>query len=493
MSAPHPDLSAIRANIERIVGGPIEANTSLADALAAVPKAKRKKILRRLGPSICAHLQHSWDFWQRPNQKWVDDGPDFQAWFAGRGSGKTRCGAERCHEKADNPESCGGEILLAAPTAMDYRDTMVEGPSGILRTQKPWNPVVYEPSKMLLTWRGTGVVGHLRSSEKPRAFRGNNIGFAWVDEVAFWNRVQECWDNIEFSLRHGRPSQMMVTTTPLGTEFIKKLNEDKDVLIHTGSSYDNKGNLDPKFIQRLRDRYEGTAIGDQEIHGQVLLEHAFQVFKAEWFRRTDPWAQTDYIKTVVAVDPGGGNEGGERKISPNDLPPETGIAGMSIDKHGNLYLRGDASTSETNFGPHAVRLANQIGANLIIAESNFGGGMVKTAIEGTPEFNAQRQLKFELVRAVAGKIDRAIPVGIRAEQGRVFHVGALATYRDMETQLTSMDKRIPKPKKSPDRADAYVHAGLHLMEWYDERHSHGTVKAMDAEFYNRLVQKMKQR
>lgn len=492
MAAPHPDLTAIREGIERLLGEPVDPKSSVSDALASVPKRVRKAVLRQLGPDACQYLHNSWDFWARPSQKWREDGPDIQAWFAGRGSGKTRSGAERCHEVADDPERCGGEILLAAPTATDYRDTMVEGPSGILATQKPWNPVTYEPSKLLLTWTGTGVVGHLRSSEKPRAFRGPNIGFAWIDEVAFWSRVQECWDNIMFALRHGRPSQCMVTTTPLGTEFIKWMNEDADTLVHTGSSYDNKGHLDPKFLQRLRDRYEGTALGDQEIHGAVLTEHAFQVFKSEWFGRVNAWEQTKYLETVVAIDPGGGDEE-KRDIGPGDLPPETGIVAMSIDQHGNLYLRGDASTSETNFGPHAVKLANQVGARKLIAESNYGGGMVKTAVEGTPEFNAQRGLKFELIRAIAGKIDRAIPVGIRAEQGRVFHVGGLATYRDLETQLTSMDKRIPKPKKSPDRADAYVHAALHLMEWYDQRHAGGSIKPIAPENLDKLVRKLTRR
>lgn len=493
MSAPHPDLGAIRDSIERIIGERIDIKSSISDALSSVPKAKRRKILRKLGPKVCGSLQHAWDFWARPAQKWTEDGPDIQLWFAGRGSGKTRGGSERCHEVADEPELCGGEILLAAPTATDYRDTMVEGPSGILATQKPWNPVIYEPSKMLLTWTKTKVVGHLRSSEKPRAFRGPNIGFAWIDEVAFWNNVQECWDNIMFALRHGSPSTCMMTTTPLGTEFIKKLQEDPDILIHTGSSYDNRSNLDPKFLARLRSRYEGTALGDQEIHGAVLTQHAFQVFRGEWFGRTVPWSQPNYIATVVAVDPGGGNEGGRSTPNPNQLPPETGIVGMSIDQHGNLYCRGDASTEETNFGPHVVRLANQIGAHRIIAEANYGGGMVKTAIEGTPEFSAQGNLKFELVQSIAGKIDRAIPVAIRAEQGRVFHVGSLATYRDLETQLTSLDRRIPKPRKSPDRADAYVHAALDLMAWYDQRHAGGSIAPIAPENLERLVRTLRRR
>jgi phage terminase large subunit-like protein len=368
---------------------------------------------------------------------------------------------------------------------------MVEGPSGIIATQKPWNPVVYEPSKLLLTWTGTGVVGHIRSSEKPRAFRGPNIGFAWLDEAAFWNKVQECWDNIMFALRHGKPSTCMVTTTPLGTEFIKWLNEDADILIRGGSSFDNRSNLDPKFLARLKARYEGTALGDQEIYGAVLTDHAFQIFKHEWLGRTNAWQQPAYINSVVAVDPGGGDENKDKILTPGELPPETGIAAMSIDRFGNLYLRGDASTDATNFGPPVVKLANQVGATKIIAESNYGGGMVRTAIMGTPEFSAQSRLKFELVQSIGNKIDRAIPVGIRAEQGRVFHVGGQATYRDLETQLVSLDRRIPKPKKSPDRADAYVHAALYLMAWYDEKHAGGSVQPIAPANLDKLVRRLR--
>lgn len=63
-------------------------NTSLAQRFAALPEAKRKKILASLSPKERAALEYTWEWWARPNQ--IEPEGDWRVWLllSGRGSGK---------------------------------------------------------------------------------------------------------------------------------------------------------------------------------------------------------------------------------------------------------------------------------------------------------------------------------------------------------------------------------------------------------------------
>ena len=76
---------------------------------------------------------------------------DWSTWLymAGRGSGKTRAGAEWVHEQI--AAGCR-RIALVGATAADVRDVMGAGESGILATARPGARPDYEPSRRRLTW-----------------------------------------------------------------------------------------------------------------------------------------------------------------------------------------------------------------------------------------------------------------------------------------------------------------------------------------------------
>lgn len=61
--------------------------------------------------------------------QWPPLGTDWFAWFlsGGRGSGKTRTGAEYTRRMSEHV----GRIALVAPTGPDARETMIEGESGL--------------------------------------------------------------------------------------------------------------------------------------------------------------------------------------------------------------------------------------------------------------------------------------------------------------------------------------------------------------------------
>ncbi len=65
----------------------------------------------------------------------------------------------------------------------------------------------------------------------------------------------------------------------------------------------------------------------------------------------------------------------------------------------------------------AVALYQRLGADRLVAESNFGGEMVEALVRG------DRNVSYRAVTASWGKVVRAKPVGALYEQGRVSHVG----------------------------------------------------------------------
>ena len=116
--------------------------------------------------------------------------------------GKTKTGAETTRERAE--AAAVSRIALVGPTAADVRDTMVEGPSGLLSIAPNSNsPLLYEPSKRRLTW-SNGVMTTMFSAEEPERLRGPQHDFAWCDELATWKAAHDTWANLSFELRIGK-------------------------------------------------------------------------------------------------------------------------------------------------------------------------------------------------------------------------------------------------------------------------------------------------
>src|SRR5262249_3610903 len=84
--------------------------------------------------------------------------------LGGRGAGKTRTAAELVRHWVET--GCARRIGLIGATAADVRDTMVQGPSGILSISPPWARPHFEPSKRRLSWPN-GAIAICLSSEEP--------------------------------------------------------------------------------------------------------------------------------------------------------------------------------------------------------------------------------------------------------------------------------------------------------------------------------------
>ena len=202
-------------------------------------------------PSLAATLADSladggWRSKARPEQLPPANWTHGWGLLGGRGMGKTWVGANVTNEMAQTVS----HMLLVAPTSADARDTMIEGVSGILHTAPSWFMPTYESSKRRIEWPN-GSIATVLSSEEPERARGFNAGFIWGDELCAWQNAQEMWDLCMFTLRAGPQPRWLFSSTPKPIKLLRNLlsRVGQDVVITTGTTFDNAANLAPTFLE----------------------------------------------------------------------------------------------------------------------------------------------------------------------------------------------------------------------------------------------------
>lgn len=441
--------------------------TSLAIELARLPVAEREIFLMGLTREEMTALRWDWRFWARPEQ--VEPPGNWSVWLAmaGRGFGKTRLGSEWIREQVcgRTPLEAGraSRIALIAETAADARDVMVRGSGGILDCHPPEFRPTYTPSLRKLEWPN-GAVAHTYSAEDPEQLRGPEHDLAWSDELAKWRYAQETWDMLQFGLRIGDNPRQLVTTTPRPIQILRELLKDLDkpggTVLTRGSTFDNAANLARKFIDKIRDKYDGTRLGRQELHAEILDDVPGALWTRAMLDRRTPSNPKgagmgpdeklpEMRRIAIGVDPSGSS--GE-PTDDADASDDIGIVGAGLGVDGQYYALEDASV---NLGPagwarRVVDTYKRLGGDVIVGEVNYGGAMVEFTIR-----TVDRKVPYKSVTASRGKVVRAEPVAALYEQGRVRHVGTLAK---LEDQMCSMTSYGYEGKGSPDRVDALVWA-----------------------------------
>jgi phage terminase large subunit-like protein len=287
------------------------------------------------------------------------------------------------------------------------------------------------------------------SGDEPERLRGPQHHGAWVDELAAF-RYPETWDQLQFGLRLGDRPQAVVTTTPKPRPLIRSLmsRDDGTVVVTRGSTFDNVKNLAPSAIAEFVARYEGTRLGRQELHGELLddIEGAlWKLADIERFR-VRSLDNVKIVRRVVSVDPA---------VTANIDSDETGIVVVARDREGHGYVEADLSMKGTpnEWAMRVIRVFDEYECDNIVVEVNQGGDMVAQTLR-----TVRAHLPIREVRASKGKRLRAEPISSLYEQGRVHHVGVLDK---LETQMTTWT---PDDPKSPDRLDALVHGLTELMD-----------------------------
>lgn len=414
---------------------------------------ERETWLSSLTDTEKASLVYDWDFWARPKQ--LPPEGEWNTWvvLAGRGFGKTRMGSEWIRMLAHKYPGC--RIALVAETAADARDVMIKGDSGLLNCDPTLSDDSWSPTNRCLSWPN-GSKAYTYNGTTPDQLRGPQHHFAWVDELAKFEYMQDAWDQLQFGLRLGEHPQCLVTTTPRPLPLIKKLVEDEDTVVTRGATLDNADNLARSTVKQLYERYSGTRLGRQELDGEILGD----IPGALWYRELIDEARVkeapeDLERVFVAVDPA---------TSSNEGSDEHGIVvvGLARDEDGYAhgYVLEDATLkgSPEDWAKQAVRMYRKWEADKIIAEKNQGGDMVASVLKAQ-----DRTLPIKLVHASRGKVVRAEPISALYEQKRIHHVGQHDLLEDQMCTF-SVDQVRNSSTGSPDRVDALVWGLTELFE-----------------------------
>lgn len=470
----------------------IAMGLSLAKRFSLLPERVREAWLENVPDEILQEMARGeWWWTARPEQI-----PPPGAWFvllylAGRGAGKTRSGAEWLVERVEKyPRDKSGaatEHLVIAPTLSDAKTMCIEGPSGLIRVMQRKGYVEIQNMRSALregqyryrrSQKPVIIVGqdnvkiYFEGADKIDVGRGYNAASGWLDEIIKWPYPKQAWIEgimpaMRADLQEDHP-RIFVTTTPKPLDLLYDWVERDDGTIHVvrGSTYDNADNLSEYTLNELRNRYEGTRLGQQELYGELLDAFEGTMFRQQDIdvNRLDVPPELDQI--VVGVDP---------SLTGEDA--EMGIVVVGRDAQGHLYVLADETVPGTGkpIVEHAWRVFAQYNCTRMICETTQGKEWLSQTLEDVFTDLKKKEGLFEkFASAPIRKIDskrgkrlRAQPVAMRMEQGRVHMVGRFEKLeRQMVTWIPAETARTHR--KSPDRLDALVHAAWHLLR-FDKR------------------------
>jgi phage terminase large subunit-like protein len=372
----------------------------------------------------------------------ANSGEDWTTWLilGGRGAGKTRAGAEWVRAAACDPKA---RIALIGETEREAREVMVEGMSGVLAVH-PWRErPEWIATRRRLQWKN-GALAHVFSAEDPDSLRGPQFSAAWCDELAKWRHAEATFDMLQFGLRLGKRPRQVVTTTPRPTALIRQLTTDARTAVTHATTRANAYNLAPTFLESVVARYHGTRLGRQEIDGEIIEDRADALWTRAQLDAARVPVAPEMARIVVAVDPPG---------SAHKKSDACGLVAAGRADDGTMYVLADESAgglSPQAWAMKAIALWRRVKADVLVAEANFGGDMVRAVIAA-----ADRNVPVMTVHATRSKRVRAEPVAQLYEQGRVKHAGEFAA---LEDEMCDFGLDGLSSGRSPDRLDALVWA-----------------------------------
>ena len=389
----------------------------------------------------------------RPEQL-PTDSRDWNVWLylAGRGTGKTRTAAEWIAWQAI--KHAGTRWAVVAATFGDVRDTCAEGESGLKAILDRYGVLRHYNRSMGEMRLTNGSLIKLFSADEPDRLRGPQFHGAWCDELAAWRYI-DTYDQLQFTLRLGEHPQTIITTTPRPTRIIKELvsRDDGSVRVVRGSTFDNEKNLAPAALAQLRNRYEGTRLGRQELYAEILEDVPGALWTLKMIEQCRVKTVPDMTRVVVAIDPA---------ATSNENSDETGIivVGRGVDGRGYVLADYTCKLSPAGWANEAIRAYDEHQASRIIGETNMGGDMIETIIH-----QIRPNIPYRGVVAKRGKTLRAEPVSALYEQGRISHHGIFPELENQMTTWVAGDSDF-----SPDRLDALVH-GITSLNIGNEAHA----------------------
>ena len=390
-------------------------------------------------------LRMRWPYLARPDQ--LEPSGDWSIWLllGGRGSGKTRAGAEWVQAQVIDGAR---RVALVAPTYADAREVMIDGESGLMSLGLPCERPTYVASRRRLEWPN-GAVAQVFSAEDPEGLRGPQFDCAWADEFCAWSYPDATLANLRMGLRlakvtedgDGDEPKLVMTTTPKPSQALRDLLATPGLSISRARTADNAAHLSPGFLGVLEKAYGGTRLARQELDGELVENLEDSLWPRELLEDCRVAEAPELDRIVVAVDP------------PVTSGPDADACGLVVCgvADGTAYVLQDGSAhglSPRQWAEKAAALYEVWSADLIVVEVNQGGDMVK---EMLAQVDDTLPVKGVVARRAKGR--RAEPVAMLYEQGRVKHVGG---FKKLEDEMNRMSRDGLMGKNSPDRVDALV-------------------------------------
>jgi phage terminase large subunit-like protein len=379
--------------------------------------------------------------------------------MGGRGSGKTRAGAQGLAELIlSDPEP--GEWGIVAPTYRDAWSTCVEGESGLLtacgttmgKVKNGECPIIQSAARGYaeIRFRNGHLVRADSADDGALRVQGKNLKAVWCDEIGLFHNWEVAWDeSIAYAVRKGA-SKIIATGTPkvsrpaarLLRRLIKESKEDPTVVVQRLLTRDNLGNLSETFFKSVVAHSSGTRLERQELEGELLDENEDALWTRDCIERNRvrPEDVPDLIRVVVALDPA---------VTSLTSSDETGIVVAGQDARGHGYVLADYSmrASPQKCMEKAVSAYRTWNADRVIGEANNGGDFIGDLLR-----TVDVDVPYTKVIASRGKAIRAEPSSALYEQNRVHHAGV---FTELEDEMVSW---APDDGSSPDRLDALVWA-----------------------------------
>lgn len=399
--------------------------------------AQQSAWARRLGAAVRQRIQRDWAWTARDDQR--DPGVPTWLILGGRGSGKTRSGAEWVLERV---RAGARRIALVGPTIHAVREVMLGGDSGLLNVGFLDERPTFQPTRRRLVFPN-GAEAWLFSAYEPDSLRGPQFDAAWGDELCAWENPEAALANLRMGLRLGDDPRLCLTTTPRPIPLLDRLMVEDGCTVTRSRTADNAEQLAPGFVAAITDTFGGTALGRQELDGEIVRDHPGSLFTRANIDAARVDAAPDLSRVLVCLDPPASSGAGADAC---------GIVVVGARGHGDeahAYVLWDGTVERAapeDWAAQACALADAFGAEAVLAEVNQGGEMVESVIA-----QVAPDLPVLTRRASKGKRARATPVSLMYARGRVHHVGRLDA---LEDEMCAFGR--PGWTGSPDRMDALV-------------------------------------
>ena len=222
------------------------------------------------------------------------------------------------------------------------------------------------------------------------------------------------------------------------------ISNEQDYVNFQINPFDNKENLSIGYLDTLKNL--SARLRKRFLEGEFADANPNQLFKEEdidkW--RVEDERLPDFVRVLVGVDPSGS---GDTDNADNDA---IGIVVGALGTDGNAYLLEDCTikAGPATWGKVAASAFERHKADLVLAESNFGGAMVEQVIQ-----TARPRTPYKAVSASRGKVIRAEPFSLLYEQGKIRHCGR---FIELEDEMAGFSTQGYIGNASPNRVDAWI-------------------------------------